>query len=129
MIAADTSTWIAFFHGDAGKDVEMLDHSLENRQMLMAPPVLTELLSDPKISSEVANTLSELPLIEIQPGFWNRAGALRASVLAKRCKARLGDALIAQSCLDSGIPLLTRDRDFRAFAEAGSLDIFLDSFS
>jgi hypothetical protein len=128
MIAADTSTWIAFFQGDAGHDVEILDHSLENRHVLMAPPVLTELLSDPKITSEVANTLSELPQIEIQPGFWNRAGALRASVLAKRRKARLGDSLIAQSCVDAGIPLLTRDRDFLAFAEAASLDILIESF-
>ena len=123
MIAADTSTGIAFFQGDAGKDVEVLDQNLENRQVLMAPPVLTELLSDPKITTEVSNTLSELPLIEIQPGFWNRAGALRASVLAKGRKARLGDSLIAQSCLDAGIPLLTRDRDFRAFAEAASLAV------
>lgn len=127
MIAADTSTWIAFFQGDAGKDVEMLDRSLENRQVLMAPPVLTELLSDPKISQEVSSTLSELPLIEIQPGFWNRADALRASVLAKRRKARLGDSLIAQACLDAGIPLVTRDRDFRGFAEAAALDILFDS--
>jgi hypothetical protein len=58
MIAADTSTWIAFFQGDNGKDVEVLDQSLENRQVLMAPPVLTELLSDPKITSE----LSEYPI-------------------------------------------------------------------
>jgi predicted nucleic acid-binding protein len=127
MIAADTSTWIAFFQGDAGGDVEILDQSLENRQVLMAPPVLTELLSDPKITAEVSNTLSELPSIEIQPGFWNRAGALRASVLAKRRKARLGDSLIAQSCLDAGIPLLTRDRDFHAFAEAASLNILIDT--
>jgi predicted nucleic acid-binding protein len=84
------------------------------------------LLSDPGITSEVSKTLSEVPLIEIQPGFWNRAGALRASILAKRHKARLGDALIAQSCLDAGIPLLTRDRDFRAFAEMASLTIFVD---
>ena len=125
MIAADTSTWIAFFQGESGKDVEILDQSLENRQVLMAPPVLTELLSDPKISSEVAKTLSELPLIEIQSRFWNRAGALRASVLATRRKARLGDSLIAQSCLDAGIPLVTRDRDFRAFAETASLDILI----
>lgn len=125
MIAADTSTWIAFFQGNPGKDVEVLDLSLENRQVLMAPPVLTELLSDPKITAEISTTLSELPLIEIQPGFWERAGALRASVLAKRRKARLGDSLIAQSCLDAGIPLLTRDRDFRAFAEAASLDILI----
>lgn len=121
MIAADTSTWIAFFQGDTGKDVEILDQSLENRQVLMVPPVLTELLSDPKIPAEISTALSELPLIEIQPGFWNRAGALRASVLAKRRKARLGDSLIAQSCLDAGVPLVTRDRDFRAFAEAASL--------
>jgi predicted nucleic acid-binding protein len=66
-----------------------------------------------------------LPLIEIQPGFWNRAGALRASVLAKGRKARLGDSLIARSCLDAGIPLLTRDRDFRSFAEAAALDILI----
>ena len=127
MIAADTSTWIAFLQGDTGEDVEMLDQSLKDRQVLMAPPVLTELLSDPKLPSEVSKLLSELPLIEIQPGFWNRAGALRASVLGKRRKARLGDSLIAQSCVDAGIPLLTRDRDFRAFAEAASLKILFDA--
>ena len=128
MIAADTSTWIAFLQGDTGEDVEMRDQSLKDRQVLMAPPVLTELLSDPKLPSEGSKLLSELPLIEIQPGFWNRAGALRASVLGKR-KARLGDSLIAQSCVDAGIPLLTRDRDFRAFAEAASLEILFDAIS
>jgi predicted nucleic acid-binding protein len=128
MIAADTSTWIAFLQGDAGEDVETLDQSLRDRQVLMAPPVLTELLSDPKLTSEVSKLLSELPVIEIQPGFWNRAGALRASVLRKRRKARLGDSLIAQSCLDAGMPLLTRDRDFRAFAEAASLEILFNPF-
>ena len=126
MIAADTSTWIAFFQGEAGEDVELLDRALKDRQVLMAPPVLTELLSDPGISSEVSKTLSELPLIEIQSGFWERAGAFRAKVLAKRRKARLGDALIAQSCLDAGIPLLTRDRDFRAFAGTASLTLLVD---
>lgn len=115
MIAADTSTWIAFFQGEPGEDVELLDRSLKDRQVLMAPPVLTELLSDPGILPEVAKTLSELPRVEIRPGFWERAGALRAKALAKRRKTRLGDALIAQSCLDAGIPLLTRDRDFSAF--------------
>ena len=47
--------------------------------------------------SEVSETLSGLPLIEVQSGYWERAGALRAKVLAKRRKARFGDALIAQS--------------------------------
>ncbi len=83
----------------------------------MAPPVLTELLSDPKLPADVTNYLSEIPLIEILDGYWERAGQLRSKALAKRRKVRLGDALIAQCCLDQGILLLTRDRDFLAFAE------------
>jgi predicted nucleic acid-binding protein len=125
MIAADTSTWIAFLQGDGGEDAELLDRALQDRQVLMAPVVLTEVLSEPKLSSEVSQRLSELPLIEIRPGYWQRAGALRAKVLAKRRRARLGDALIAQSCIDRGIPMLTRDRDFRAFAEAAVLDLVI----
>jgi predicted nucleic acid-binding protein len=93
----------------------------------LTPVVLTEILSDPKLPPDVADTLLQLPLIEIADGYWQRAGALRARVLAKRRKARLGDALIAQSCLDRGIPLLTRDRDFRAFAQAAGLDLVIGS--
>jgi predicted nucleic acid-binding protein len=125
MIAADTSTWVAFLEGAGGEDVEQLDKALEDRQVLMVPVVLTELLSDPKLPSGLAETLLELPLIDIGPGYWERAGVLRAKVLAKRRKARLGDALIAQSCLDQRIRLLTRDRDFRTFADAAGLDLVL----
>ena len=123
MIAADTSAWIAFLEGASGADVQLLDRGLQDRQVLMVPVVLTELLSDPKLPSPVAKTLSEIPLIEIQPGYWERAGFLRAKVLAKRRKARLGDALIAQICVDRNIPLITRDRDFRAFEEAAAITI------
>jgi len=125
MIAVDTSTWVAFLEGRGGQDAQVLDRALEDRQVLMVPVVLTELLSDPKLPSGVAKTLSEVPLVEIGPGCWQRAGVLRAKVLAKRRKARLGDALIAQSCIDRGVTLLTRDRDFRAFADAAGLDLAL----
>jgi predicted nucleic acid-binding protein len=125
MIAADTSTWIAFLEGAKGPDVELLDRALRERQVLMPPIVLTELLSDPQLPSSVAKTLSDVPMIEIEAGFWQRAGALRAKILSKRRKARLGDALIAQCCTDRGVPLLTRDRDFRAFAEAAGLNIMV----
>jgi predicted nucleic acid-binding protein len=108
VIAADTSTWIAFLEGAAGRDVELLDRALADRQVLMA---------------EVRATLADLPLLEATDGFWRRAGELRALVLAKKRKARLGDALIAQSCLDGGVALITRDRDFRAFADAAGLDV------
>jgi predicted nucleic acid-binding protein len=126
MIAADTSTWIAFLEGSGGEDVRLLDRALEDRQVVMVPVVLTELLSDPKLPSAVAETLTDVPRIEINSGYWQRAGLLRAKVLANRRKARLGDALIAQTCIDADISLLTRDRDFRAFANASGLDLVFE---
>jgi hypothetical protein len=128
MIAVDTSTWIAYFEGASGGDVELLDRALEDRQALLPPAVLTEMLSDPRLPREVSDMLTELPLMDTAPGYWERAGALRARVLAKGRKARLGDALIAQSCIDAGLPLLTRDRDFSAFASAAGLNL-IPSFS
>jgi predicted nucleic acid-binding protein len=125
MIAADTSTWIAFFQVIPGRDTQLLERALKDRQLLMIPAVLTELLSDPALSSPVAETLAQVPMIDLQSGYWQRAGLLRAAVLSKRRKARLGDALIAQTCLDGNIPLLTRDQDFRAFADASQFNLVL----
>jgi predicted nucleic acid-binding protein len=125
VIAADTSSWIAFLEGSSGDDVQLLDRALEDRQVVMVPVVLTELLSDASLPSHVVKTISDLPLLEVAPGYWHRAGALRAKVLATGRKARLGDALIAQSCIDQRIPLITRDRDFRAFAVAAKLNLVL----
>jgi predicted nucleic acid-binding protein len=123
MIAADTSTWIAFLEGASEPDAQLLERALSDRQVLMIPVVLTELLSDPALPSGVAETLGEIPMIEVEPGYWQRAGLLRAKVLSTRHKARLGDALIAQTCVDRGIPLLTRDKDFHAFADAAGLHL------
>ena len=91
----------------------------------MPPVVVAEILSDAKLPKTIADSLSDVPMIDIANGYWERVGALRAKVLAKKRKARLGDALIAQSCLDRGIPLLTRDRDFRAFTDAANLDLVI----
>ena len=127
MIAADTSTWVAFLEGDAGEDAQLLGKALGDQQVLMVPAVLTELLSESKLSASIVETLSAIPFIEPEPGYWHRAGALRAKVLAAKRRARLGDALIAQSCLDEGIALLTRDKDFRAFADAAGVELVLRS--
>jgi len=125
VIAADTSTWIAFLQGEQAGDTELLDKALADRQVLMIPPVLTELLSQSDLPPELEQTLLEIPLVQIEPGFWQRAGALRAKVLAKGRRARLGDALIAQCCVDHGISMITRDKDFRAFVEAAGLTLIL----
>ena len=124
MIAADTCTWIAYLNGEPGEDTGRLDQALADSLVTMVPVVLTELLSAP-LPPAVSSMLLQVPRLEPLPDFWRRAGELRAGILAQRRKARLGDALIAQFCLDHGVPLLTRDRDFRAFAAAGKLHIVL----
>ena len=123
MIAADTSTWVAYLAGETGWDVELLDKALVDRQVVMVPAVLAELLSDPKLTADVETQLCDIPLVQIEDGYWRRAGKCRAALLNKGRRARLGDALIAQGCIDAGVLLVTRDRDFRAFAEAAKLTL------
>jgi predicted nucleic acid-binding protein len=125
MIAADTSTWIAFLEGAPGEDAQLLDQALADRQLLMIPVVLTELLSDPGFPSAVAETLAEVPMIDVEPVIGSGQERCGRKVLSKRRKGRLGDALIAQTCIDRGIPLLTRDKDFRAFAQAARRNLVL----
>ena len=126
MIAADSSTWIAFLEGVPGRDTELLDQALADRQLLMIPAVFTELFSDASLPPSVARGLSAVPLIDLEAGYWHRAGLLRAKVLSIRRKARLGDALIAQTCLDRKLPLLTRDKDFAAFSEVSQLNVIFN---
>lgn len=119
MIGVDTSSWIAFLAGEDGQDVALVESALAASQACLPPVVLTELLSDPKLPRRIEELLLDLPQLEIQAGYWQRAGALRAEVLARRLRARLADTLIAQSCLDHDIPLITRDADFRHFTRRG----------
>jgi predicted nucleic acid-binding protein len=123
MIAADTSSLVAFLQGDAGDDTDVIQSALDHQQLALPPVVLTELLSDPALPRPVRTLLAGLPILDLEPGFWERAGVLRASVLKQKKKARLADALIAQSCLDQSTPLVTRDRDFRHFAAAAGLPL------
>jgi predicted nucleic acid-binding protein len=123
MIAVDTSSMVAFFEGAAGDDADLVQSALDDQQLVLPPVVLTELLSDPALPANVQSLLTALPQLQVEPGFWERAGLLRASILKRRLKARVADALIAQSCLDQSVPLVTRDRDFRHFAKAAGLPL------
>jgi predicted nucleic acid-binding protein len=126
MIAADTSSLVAYLQGGEGEDVELVDEALRQSQLHLPAPVLAELVSNPKLSRAVLGELAGLPLLEPTPGYWYRAGRLRASLLERRRKARLADALIAQLCLDHQVRLITRDRDFRAFAAAAGLSLLAE---
>jgi len=83
--------------------------------------VLAELLSDPDLPKGVAALFRQIPLLAVTDGYWERAGSLRARSIEHGRRAPLADALIAQSCLDHGVPLVTRDADFRHIARIADL--------
>ncbi len=126
MIALDTSSLVAYLANDTGRDVEAVELALSQHQACVPPAVLAELLSDPRLPADTATAVRQLPMLPITDGYWERVGALRAAVIARKRKARLADALIAQSCLDHRVPLITRDADFHHFARVSDLELLLE---
>ncbi|MBW2279521.1 MAG: PIN domain-containing protein [Deltaproteobacteria bacterium] len=127
MIAIDSSSWVAFFSPDEpeGDDTAMIESALRDHQACLPGVVLAELLSARGLSRAFRELFLELPLLEVHQGFWERAGSLRAGLLSKGRRARLADVLIAQSCIDHGVRLVTRDSDFRHFVKPGGLRLAL----
>ena len=123
MIALDTSSAIAFLSGERGRDVTAVEQALRFRQGVFPPVVVTELLSDPVVRAEIGALIRGVPRLEILDGYWERAGQLRARLLRRGLKAHIADTLIAQSCIDHKVALVTRDRDFRNFANHAGLSL------
>lgn len=121
MTVVDACVVISFLAGEATPQVEALATLLSDAEAILAPSTVTELLSDPKAGDNLAPLIDNLQTLEIGEGYWARAGKLRANVRRAGRKAALGDALLAQACLDADLPLLTADADFRAFAQLSNL--------
>lgn len=125
MLCIDTSSMIAFLEGDSGQDVDLIDQALLDQVGVFSPVAITELLSDPKLPSSVREVIMEIPILPVTEGFWERAGLLRAKMVKQKYKAKLADTLIAQTCLDHHVPLVTRDKDFNQFTKVSALRVLL----
>jgi predicted nucleic acid-binding protein len=121
MICADTSSVVALLAGENGRDVEWVRKALVDGTLVLAPVSIAELLSDPEITPSLEGTVLDLPQLEITPGYWERAGKLRGRLVRHRFRPKLADSLIAQTCLDHDVPLITRDRDFSPFQKLAGL--------
>ena len=60
-------------------------------------------------------------MLEILPEYWERAGKLRAMLIERGLRPKIPDVLIAQSCLDHSVRLITRDSDFHQFEKHAGL--------
>ena len=117
MIAADTSSLVAFLQGESGPDLTMIEAAVDGGQLRLPPVVVTELLSYPKAGPKITSAIGGFLQLDTSDGYWERAGATRRIVLAHGFKARVANALIAQSCIDNSVSLITRGKDFCHFAK------------
>jgi predicted nucleic acid-binding protein len=117
MIAVDTSALSSYFKGERNRETDLIDTALGGGEVVLPPVVVTEMLSDPQAKREMLETVAQFHLLPILEGYWNRAGDTRRLLAQKRLKAKVADALIAQSCIDHNVLLITRDGDFRHFAK------------
>lgn len=123
MIAADTSILIDYFQGNSHAQTERLDELFSSHSLILPPTVLVEILSDPFLPKKFIEKMLDLPILEPTEHFWERAGISRSKLIAKKLKARLADTLIAQSCIDYQVPLITLDKDFRHFVKYCGLEL------
>jgi predicted nucleic acid-binding protein len=120
VLAADTNAFHAFFGGGVYDDkMSVMRDAFDKGVLLLPPPVVSEMLSEPTLLAERAIRLTNLPLLRIWPGYWHRAGRMRAALRERGSRAHLGDCLIAQSCIDAKLPLITYDHDFERFVQFG----------
>jgi predicted nucleic acid-binding protein len=123
MLAVDNSTLISLAQGEEGPDIELFTTQLLSNNICLPPTVITEVISNPTKQTRIHQLMWQLPMLEPTFGFWHRAGELRSKVLAAKRKCRTADTLIAQSCIDHDVALITRDADFKVFTQVGALKI------
>lgn len=121
MIAVDASVVIPWLAGATHPECEALSEALARTEAALPPAIVAEVLSDPTAGADIAKIIDGFALLPMLDGYWKRAGLLRAAALAAGRKAKFADTLVAQSCIDADVPLLTRDKDFAVFAKLGGL--------
>ncbi len=115
MIAADTSSLVAFLAGKNDADTAAIAAGFSERALYLPPPVLVELIGRPQDEPYIADLVAEASILVVRDGMWLRARACRRLLLSKGLRARGMDALIAQCCIDADVALITRDGGFRHF--------------
>jgi hypothetical protein len=115
LVAVDTCVLVDLHQGKLSSQTEYAEKKIKNNTIFVPPIVITEYLSNPRLDKKYYKFFKDVPALEIKEGYWQRAGDIRSTLLKKGLKAKLGDALIAQACIDNEVPLLTSDEDFRHY--------------
>ena len=122
FVIADTSAWVEFLRGAGSAADRGVEAAMRNRSLLVAEPVLMELLEGARDRDEWQNvqhlTLScEFARLQ-SPGDWIDAAELQRTMrFAGRPIASALDCLIATLAMRLDATVLHQDADFVAIAE------------
>ncbi|MBV9496428.1 MAG: type II toxin-antitoxin system VapC family toxin [Acidobacteria bacterium] len=119
MLALDTNSLRRALARIQEPDALLAFAALRSGEAVLPPVVVAECFSDPSSRPEFLARIMMTPMLPRHDDYWQRAGELRAFILRQGLKALLPDTLIAQSCIDHDVTLITYDRDFRHFQRAG----------
>jgi predicted nucleic acid-binding protein len=119
MFALDTSVLTHFLQGSLDECTQLAGRHIEAKQAFLPPVVAAEILTLFGYDHTANLVIEKIDLLEIKKGYWQRAGMLRHSLHKKGLKLKLPDTLIAQSCIDHNVPLITSDTDFEKFIPFG----------
>ncbi len=122
MILVDSSVWIDYFQDNLTPEAERLDMLLGSEPLLIGDIILAEVLqgfSKDRDFNTGLRLMGSLELIEIA----GREIAIQAARNFRHLRAKgitvrkTIDTLIATRCIEDGISLLHRNRDFDPFVE------------
>jgi predicted nucleic acid-binding protein len=119
LIAVDTSSFRRYLEGVRDRDTQLVANALADGSAIVAGVVVTELLSKPELSGGSRSIVRSVRVLKLKEGFWERAAILRRNEFIDGRSGAIADVLIAQTCIDHRIPLITYDPDFRRFVPAG----------
>jgi len=111
----DSSVWVDFLRGDRAA-VKRVGDLLDEGAATVCGPVVAEVVSGAQNAAEHAllkELFGGLEWLADPQGLWPRVADFRFALGRGGFRAGLIDLAIATAALDSGLPLVTRDRGFQ----------------
>ena len=116
MLIADSSIWVHYLRDPSSPAGRALGSLLRNESVVMAGPVLAEILQGARSEADsvvLASHLDALPYVDADYDTWVRAGELGAYLRKRGLKVALADLAIAALAMRHSLALYTLDSDFK----------------
>ena len=120
MVLVDSSVWIDYFNGRRTPETDYLDSALGREAIAVGDLMLAEVLQGFRSDRDFRRA-KELMLALDQVRLLSTSIALKSVENFRRLRKagvtvrKTTDCIIATWCIETGIPLLFSDRDFRPF--------------